>query len=111
MRRTSRAAVVAAGTVVFVFIGGAGAVTARNPRPTPDGAGPPLTGEALRRASDAALAATGGDRVSGTGIGDGGGSYEVEVSLADGRRVDVRLDRSFAVVQLAPDATGSSGGG
>ncbi len=105
MRRTSRAAVVTAGTVVFVFIGGAGAVTARNPRPSPDDPQPSLSREELQRASDAALAATGGGQVSGTEIGDEAG-YEVEVSLDDGRRVDVHLDRSFAVLRLGPDAAG-----
>jgi uncharacterized membrane protein YkoI len=59
---------------------------------------PPITGTALERASDAALAHTGGGRVTETEAGDEEGAYEVEVTLADGSQVDVHLDSSFAVI-------------
>ena len=59
---------------------------------------PPITGTALERATDAALAHTGGGRVTETEAGDEDSYYEVEVTLADGRRVDVQLDRGFTVV-------------
>ena len=101
MRRTTRAVVLTAGTVVFVFIGGGGTVTARNPRPAPEGVGPSLSGEALERATDAALAATGGGKVSGTEVGDEASYYEVEVDLDDGRQVEVELDADFAVVSTS----------
>ena len=58
----------------------------------------PITGTALDRASAAALAHTGGGRVTGTEVGDEESYYEVEVTLDDGRQVDVQLDRSFDVV-------------
>ena len=58
----------------------------------------PITGSDLQRASDAALAETGGGRVTGTEVGDEESYYEVEVTLDDGRQVDVQLDRSFDVV-------------
>jgi uncharacterized membrane protein YkoI len=58
----------------------------------------PITGTALERASDAALAHTGGGRVTDTEAGDEEGAYEVEVTLADGSEVDVHLDAAFNVL-------------
>jgi uncharacterized membrane protein YkoI len=58
----------------------------------------PITGEALEKASAAALAHTGGGRVSDTEVGDEDSYYEVEVTLPDGRQVDVQLDEHFNVV-------------
>jgi hypothetical protein len=58
----------------------------------------PITGEALERASAAALAHTGGGRVSDTEQGDEDSFYEVEVTLDDGSQVDVQLDKDFNVV-------------
>ena len=58
----------------------------------------PISGDALEQASDAALAHTGGGRVTGTEVGDEESYYEVEVTLDDGRQVDVQLDERFAVV-------------
>ena len=58
----------------------------------------PITGSDLQRASDAALAETGGGRVTGTEVGDEESYYEVEVTLGNGKQVDVQLDRAFKVV-------------
>jgi hypothetical protein len=58
----------------------------------------PISGPALDQASDAALAHTGGGRVTDTEVGDEESYYEVEVSRPDGSEVDVQLDRSFRVV-------------
>jgi uncharacterized membrane protein YkoI len=58
----------------------------------------PITGDALEQASDAALEHTGGGTVTGTEVGDEESLYEVEVTLDDGRQVDVQLDADFAVV-------------
>ena len=69
----------------------------------------PITGTALTRASEAALAVTGEGRVTETEVGDEDAHYEVEVTLSDGREVDVHLDRSFAVVSSAADADDSDG--
>lgn len=57
-----------------------------------------ITGDPLARASAAALAHTGGGRVTGTEVDDEESYYEVEVTLDDGRQVDVQLDRAFNVV-------------
>jgi uncharacterized membrane protein YkoI len=69
----------------------------------------PITGTALARASEAALAETGGGRVTETEVGDEDAYYEVEVTLGDGRQVDVHLDRSFAVVSSTGDSDRSEG--
>jgi uncharacterized membrane protein YkoI len=63
----------------------------------------PISGDALQKASDAALEHTGGGRVTGTEVGDEESLYEVEVTLDDGRQVDVQLDDSFAVVGTEDD--------
>ncbi len=63
----------------------------------------PITGKALDTAKAAALAETGGGRVTGTEVGDEDSYYEVEVTLDDGTQVDIQLDESFAVVGSAPD--------
>ena len=69
----------------------------------------PITGTALTRASEAALAETGGGQVTETEVGDEDAYYEVEVALPDGREVDVHLDRSFAVVTSTADVDDSDG--
>jgi uncharacterized membrane protein YkoI len=65
---------------------------------------PPITGTALTRATDAALAHTGGGHVTETEAGDEDSHYEVEVTLPDGSQVDVQLDRSFQVVSSEGDS-------
>lgn len=52
----------------------------------------------LERASQAALEHTGGGEVTDTEVGDEESYYEVEVTLEDGREVDVQLDEDFQVV-------------
>jgi hypothetical protein len=71
-----------------------------------DGDGAPITGTALDRASAAALAHTGGGRVTETEAGDEEGAYEVEVTLENGSEVDVHLDRSFNVIDSSADQPG-----
>ena len=66
----------------------------------------PITGTDLEKASAAALAHTGQGRVSGTEVGDEESYYEIEVTLDDGRQVDVQLDESFAVVGTEDEGSG-----
>lgn len=66
----------------------------------------PITGNALERASAAALAHTGGGTVTETEVGDEESLYEVEVTLDDGRQVDVQLDENFNVVGSEADEAG-----
>ena len=68
-----------------------------------DGDGTPITGKPLTRASAVALAHTGGGRVTGSEVGDEEGAYEVEVTLPDGRQVDVHLDADFKVLGGSAD--------
>ena len=66
----------------------------------------PITGAALTSASEAALTHTGEGRVTETEIGDEDSFYEVEVTLDDGRQVDVQLDEDFRVVGADDDEAG-----
>jgi uncharacterized membrane protein YkoI len=68
-----------------------------------------LTGAVLQRASEAALAETGGGRVTATENEPDEGGYEVEVTLDDGSQVDVQLDSGFTVVTSSDDVGDSSG--
>jgi len=63
----------------------------------------PITGSPLRRASDAALDAVGGGRVTDTELDDEDSYYEMEVTREDGQQVDVQLDRSLDLVTTMSD--------
>ncbi len=92
--------------VVAALIATAGiALAARNSFDDPQ---QPITGTALARASEVALASTGGGRVTETEVGDEDSYYEVEVTLAGGRQMDVQLDKSFSVVSTKADSDSSS---
>lgn len=69
----------------------------------------PITGPDRTRAEQAALAHTGGGRVTGTEVGDEESRYEVEVTLPDGRQVDVQLDENFKVVGASADDESGDG--
>ncbi len=84
-----------AGAVGAALIGATGAALASA---DDDASDRPITGDALKKASEAALAETGGGKVTETEVGDEESYYEVEVTLPDGGQVDVQLDESFAVV-------------
>jgi uncharacterized membrane protein YkoI len=68
----------------------------------------PLTGSTLDRATAAALRHTGGGTVTETEVGDDGAAYDVEVRLANGRQVEVRLDESFKVLGREADDDGAA---
>lgn len=65
-----------------------------------------ITGDALARASDAALAYTGEGRVTGSEVDDEESKYEIEVTLDNGDQVDVQLDDAFNVVSSENDGSG-----
>jgi uncharacterized membrane protein YkoI len=71
-----------------------------------DDSEPAITGDALDQATEAALAHTGGGRVTGTEVGDEESYYEVEVTLDNGSQTDVQLDRDFNVVGSETDQGG-----
>jgi uncharacterized membrane protein YkoI len=101
-RRTKWIVAATISGAVAAAIGGGAAVAASE-------GDAPITGSALVRASAAALAYTGGGRVTETEVGDEDSYYEVEVTLPDGRQVDVQLDKNFAVVGSAPDVEDPGG--
>lgn len=95
----NRAKVLLIGGLVAVgAVAGTGAALASS-----DDAEAPITGDALVKASAAALEYTGGGSVTETEIGDEESYYEVEVTLSDGSQIDVQLDESFAVVGAEAD--------
>ena len=102
MRRymTRKLAVVAALVLAVGAIGGGVAVAAGG---DDDATDTPITGAALQKASVAALASTGGGKVTGTEVGDEESRYEVEVTLDDGSQVDVQLDDRFRAVGSEAD--------
>jgi hypothetical protein len=96
-RRTSW---IAAAAVAVAAIGGGTGIAAATGRVDHD---QPITGAALSRASAAAIAHAGGGRVTGSEVGDEEGYYEVEITLSDGRQVDVHLGHDFNVLTTKPD--------
>ena len=91
---------IALGALAVIGVSGAGAAIASSDDDASDTA---ITGPDLTKATDAALAETGGGRVTGTEVGDEESMYEVEVTLADGSQVDVQLDETFQVVGAGAD--------
>ncbi|MBI2045047.1 hypothetical protein HYT23_03240 [Candidatus Pacearchaeota archaeon] len=63
----------------------------------------PITGSALDKASESALAYIGEGRVTDTEIGDEEGYYEIEITLNNGREADVHLDENFNVLSVEYD--------
>jgi hypothetical protein len=108
MTTVSRTLVVLAGTIVFTLSGGPSALT--SPGGGHDDGAAASGGDPATRAAAVALAATGGARVTATEVGDEESYYEVEVTLDDGRQVDVQVDESFAVVGGHPDIEHSGEG-
>ena len=69
----------------------------------------PIPGSDIERASAAAIAHLGGGRVTDLEVGDEESYYEVEVTLDDGRQVDVQLDETFNIVGTDEDGSGDQG--
>lgn len=69
-----------------------------------DASDTPIPGPALQKASDSALAETGGGEVTETEVNDEESYYEVEVTLDNGDQVDVQLDKDFNVVGSESDS-------
>lgn len=99
-----RKVIITATVVGAAALAGTGLAVAGNPVDD-DATDTPITGAALERASDAALAHTGEGRVTGTEDGDEESRYEVEITLDDGTQIDVQLDEDFQVVGDESDDT------
>ena len=100
-RKTIVIATAGAAVVIAAAVGGSVAVASSG-----DDAETPITGEALEKASAVALDYLGEGRVTETEEGDEDSYYEVEVTLDDGRQVDVQLDEDFNVVGSETDGPG-----
>ena len=105
MKRRTQVAI-AAGAVVVATGATAGIAVATGA----DDNETPITGDALQRASEAALAYTGGGEVTETEVGDEESYYEVEVRLDNGNSVDVQLDENFNVVGSEGDGANEDEG-
>ena len=108
-----RSANIISGTVFAAAVAGTVGVAAASggSEDTLEGPDSAITGDALERAERAALAETGGGRVTGTEVGDEESHYEVEVTMPDGSQVDVQLDEDFSVVGGETDQEDSEQGG
>ena len=96
--------IVAGGCAIALALGGASLAMAAG-----SGDDEPLTGDALQRATEAALTHTGGGTVLETEAGDGGAAFGVEVRLPSGDVVEVSLDSNYEVIDQAQDDDGSTG--
>ena len=99
---TRKKAGIFAAAAAVVVVAGAGAAVAAGANDD-DATDKPIPNAAIAQAKKAALAETGGGRVTETEVNDEESKYEVEVTLGDGRQVDVQLDEDFNVVGTESD--------
>jgi len=92
---TNKKTAVIVGAAAALTLGGAGTAIAAGD--DDDAREKSISGTALDKAKDAALAETGGGKVTATEVDDEESKYEVEVT-ENGRQVDVQLDENFKVV-------------
>jgi hypothetical protein len=105
----NRKLLIIGGAVLALAAGGTG-IALGTSADDDDGAQKPITGSALEQAKAAALAETGGGRVTESEVGDEEGYYEVGVTRSDGSQVDVHLNRDFSVIDSSADGQGSDSG-
>jgi uncharacterized membrane protein YkoI len=109
MRRGSKIAIGTAAAAAIAGLGATGVAAAADTGGGDDGRDVELTGADLQRASEAALAETGGGEVVDSEVESDENGYEVEVKLSDGRQLEVQLDANFAVVGSSEDEEGDDG--
>lgn len=102
MQRTSK--ILAGGALAVALVAGGTGIAVAGGAFDDDGSETPITGDALERASEAALDHTGEGEVTDTEVGDEEGFYEVEVTLDNGDEVDVHLTEDFEVLGTERDA-------
>ncbi len=112
MDRRIKRWVLAAAAVAALGVGGtalaSGVGSDDNGGTRDDGAGKPITGTALDKASAIAIDHVGGGRVTGTEFQDEEGYYEIEVTRGDGSQVDVHLDSHYNVLDASGDGSGEN---
>jgi uncharacterized membrane protein YkoI len=103
MNSRTKKGLIAAGVVAVLGVGGAAVAVGTDEFGDDDATQKSITGNALQKASDAALDYTGGGQVTETEVGDEESYYEVEVTTDEGQQ-DVQLDRNFNVVSSKDDS-------
>jgi len=103
MNSRTKKGLIAAGVVAVLGAGGAAIAIGSGESGDDQGTQKAITGDALQKASDAALEYTGGGRVTETEVNDEESYYEVEVTTDAGQQ-DVQLDRKFNVVSSKDDS-------
>jgi uncharacterized membrane protein YkoI len=103
MNTRTKKGLIAAGVVAALGAGGAAVAVGTGESGDDDATQQSIQGSALKKASDAALAHTGGGKVTETEVNDEESYYEVEVTTDQGQQ-DVQLDRSFNVVSSSDDS-------
>ena len=103
MNTRTKKGLIAAGVVAALGAGGAAVAVGTSGSGEDDAKQQAITGSARQQASDAALAHTGGGKVTGTEVGDEESYYEVEVTTDEGQQ-DVQLNRNFEVVSSKDDS-------
>jgi uncharacterized membrane protein YkoI len=103
----TRKHVAVGGLVVALSAGGVGAAVAAGGG---EDAKERVSGRGADRAREAALAEHPGTANSVEGDGENGATWEVEITGADGKTVDVRLDENYKVVVIEGDGEDSHEG-
>ena len=107
IKRIPRKTAIAAGSVLALAVIAGGGTAFALSNGDDDDTQRPIPAEDLEQAEEAALAETGGGKVTETEVDDEESKYEVEVTLDDGTQVDVQLDEDFNVVSSESDDDGS----
>lgn len=102
--KLTRRYIIAGGAILALAAGGVGAATAFGGGDDGDAQ---ATGPAADRATEAALALFPGGRANSVERdSEDGATWEVEVTRADGKTVDVRLDGGYGLVVVEGDSEG-----
>lgn len=88
---------------VVIGVAGLGVSSQAGASAVPEEKDVAITGQAIDKASAAALTHTGQGRVTDTEVSDEESYYEVEVTLSDNSQVDVQLDETFNFVSQKVD--------
>ncbi|TFC01010.1 hypothetical protein E3O42_11040 [Cryobacterium adonitolivorans] len=105
MKRRTQLAATGAVAAAIVLASGSLALASSDDGADPNESETAISGLALEKASESALAHTGEGTVTGTEVNDEESYYEVEVTLDNGSQVDVQLDEQFQVVEATPDSS------
>jgi hypothetical protein len=98
----TKSVIAAAGTCVAAVAIGIGVAVAQ-----PNEGETPITGDAYTKATQVALAYTGGGKVTQTHLHDEEGFYQVEVTMPDGSQTDVNMDEKFHITGSKTEPAGA----